>query len=144
MSEAQESAGAQQSTAAPSASALTAMAAGRPGVASGPTAGGTGSPAKPLNAIQIVEQEIGNFFKQREQAVANVHAVDGAIQAAQHLLARLKAEAAKAEVEAKKLLNAAETKIEGIVGDVEAEGKKVAGAVESKVTSIVRDVEAKL
>jgi hypothetical protein len=57
-----------------------------------------------LNAIQLIEQEIGNFLKQREQAIANVHAVDGAIQAAQHLVAKLKAEAAKAEVEVEKVI----------------------------------------
>lgn len=53
--------------------------------------------APKLNAIQIIEQEVAGFIKQREQAIANVHAVEGAIQAAQHLLGRLKAEAAKAE-----------------------------------------------
>jgi hypothetical protein len=58
---------------------------------------GTPAPAPKLTAIQIIEQEIGNFIKQREQAVANVHAVEGAIQAAQHLLSKLKAEAVKAE-----------------------------------------------
>ena len=61
----------------------------------------TGTPVtvapQKLNAIQIIEQEIGNFIKQREQAVANVHAIEGAIQAAQHLLGRLKQEAARAE-----------------------------------------------
>ena len=63
--------------------------------------------APKLTAIQIIEQEIVTFFRQKEQAVANVYAVEGAIQAGQHLLAKLKAEAAKAETfvenEAKKL-----------------------------------------
>ena len=62
------------------------------------------APAPKLNAIQVIEQEIGNFFRQKEQAVANVHAVEGAIQAAQHLLARLKQEAAKAEAEVEKVV----------------------------------------
>jgi len=81
--------------------------------------------SKPLTVIQTIEQELVGFIKQREQAIANVHAVEGAIQAAQHLLARLKqaegeavvfakAEAAKIEAEAKK-----------VVGEVEAEGSKV-------------------
>jgi hypothetical protein len=50
-----------------------------------------------LTAIQVIEQELGNFLRQREQAVANVHAVEGAIQATQQLLAKLKAEVEKAE-----------------------------------------------
>jgi hypothetical protein len=50
-----------------------------------------------LNAIQLIEQELVGFIKQREQAIANVHAVDGAIQAARHLLDKLKAEVVKAE-----------------------------------------------
>jgi hypothetical protein len=70
-----------------------------------------GTPAQKLNAIQLIEQEVGNFIKQREQAVANVHAVEGAIQAAQHLLAKLKAAAAAAEAEAKKLVGEAEAEV---------------------------------
>jgi len=53
-------------------------------------------PAPKLTSIQIIEQEIQGFIKQREQAIANVHAVEGAIQAGTHLLGKLKAEAAKA------------------------------------------------
>ena len=87
------------------------------------------APAAPkLNAIQIIEREIGNFFKQREQAVANVHAVDGAIQASQHLLAALKAEAAKAEAVVEKgihlveaVAKGAETRVEAAVDAVEGE-----------------------
>ena len=78
----------------------------------------TPAPAPKLTAIQIIEQEIGNFFKQREQALANVHAVDGAIQAGQHLLAKLKAEAAKAET-------FVETEAKKVVAAVEAEAKKL-------------------
>jgi hypothetical protein len=74
---------------------------------------GTPAPAAPvkLNAIQVIEQEIGNFTKQHVQAIANVHAVEGAIQAAQHLLARLKAEAAKAEVEVEKVVELVKTEL---------------------------------
>jgi hypothetical protein len=65
------------------------------------------APAVKLNAIQRIEQELITFMRQREQAVANVHAIDGAIQAAQHIIAVLKAEEAKAatavEGEASKL-----------------------------------------
>jgi hypothetical protein len=74
-----------------------------------PATPGVGTPAPvqqqapKLTAIQLIEQELGNFIKQREQAVANVHAVEGAIQAAQHLLAKLKQEAAKAEAVVEKV-----------------------------------------
>jgi nucleoside diphosphate kinase len=78
-----------------------------------------------LTAIQILEQELVNFMKQREQAVANVHAVEGAIQAAQHLIGKLKAEAAAAETEAKKLFDEAEAEAKKVFGDVEAEAKKL-------------------
>ena len=69
------------------------------------------APAPKLNAIQIIEQELGNFIKQREQAVSNVHAVEGAIQAAQHLLIRLKAAAVAAEEEIKKGIALVEEKL---------------------------------
>lgn len=115
----------------PSGEALAAMAAGRPGVV---TAGpAPAAPEKPKNAIQVLESEIVNFMRQREQAVANVHAIDGAIQAAQHILARLRAEAAKAEALFKKA-----------AVDVEAEGKKVATAVETEVKDVVREVKSKI
>jgi uncharacterized protein YpiB (UPF0302 family) len=72
------------------------------------------SAAPKLSAIQMIEQEIGNYISQREQAIANVHAVDGAIQAARSLVAKLRAEEAKAVAEAKKLAS-----------EVEAEAGKV-------------------
>ena len=53
--------------------------------------------APKLNAIQVIEQHIVEFTKQREQAIANVHAIDGAVQGFHRLLATLKAEVAKAE-----------------------------------------------
>jgi len=64
---------------------------------------------KKLSSIEIIEQELAGFFKQREQAIANVHAVEGAIQAGQLLLSKLKAAASKAETEVEK----AETAVEG-------------------------------
>ena len=81
------------------------------------------APAKPLTAIQVIEQEIFGYFKQKEQMIANVHAIDGAIQSGQALLAKLKAEIAKGEAwakaeaekveaEAKKLVSEAKTEIE--------------------------------
>ena len=91
------------------------------------------APAPKLNAIQLIEQEIGNFLRQREQAVANVHAVDGAIQAAQRLLGILKAEAAKAEAEGKKLLADAETEGKEIVTAVEGEASKVVDFIKKEV-----------
>ena len=94
---------------------------------------GVGTPAtaaRPLTAIELIEQELANFFRQREQAIANVHAVDGAIQSTQHLLAKLKAEVVKGEAWVK-----AEAE------RVEAEAKKLAGEVEKVVDSSVVDVE---
>jgi nucleotide-binding universal stress UspA family protein len=100
---------------------------------------GAGTPAAavpPLTAIELIEQELANFFRQREQAIANVHAVDGAIQSTQHLLAKLKAEVVKGEAwvkaeaerveaEAKKLAGEAETEVSKGIHVVEAEAKKL-------------------
>jgi len=91
-----------------------------PVAATAPTAAAQGTanvvPAPKLTAIQIIEQELAGFFKQREQAIANVHAVEGAIQAGQLLLAKLKQAAAAAEADVKKV----ETVVEGVVSKVEA------------------------
>lgn len=88
--------------------------------------------APKLNAIQLVEAELQNFVKQAElaakqaeQAVANVHAVQGAIQGAQRLLNILKTEAAKGEAEAKKLAEDVVTEVEKGIHVVEAEAKKL-------------------
>jgi len=96
------------------------------------TAAPVATPAAKPTAIQLIEQELANFFKQAEvaaknaeQAVANTHAVQGAIQATQHLLGKLKAEAAKAEAEAKKLAGEAEAEAKKLVGEAEAEIKKL-------------------
>ena len=83
------------------------------------------TPAPKLNAIQVVEKELLGFRTQREQAVANVHAVDGAIQASQHLLATLKAEAAKAETEVK-------AAVENGIHLVEKVAEKIEAAVEGE------------
>src|ERR1700677_1673091 len=107
--------------------AATAPAAeGKGPVLVKPAAAPAPAPAKPKNAIQILEEELLGFFKQREQLIANSHAVEGAIQAAQLILGKLKAEAQKAEAEAKKLLTEAGAEI-GKVAD------KVETAVESAV-----------
>lgn len=81
----------------------------------------TPAPVK-LNAIQVIEQKLVEFIKQREQAIANVHAVEGAIQGAQNILATFRAEAAKAEAEVKKL-----------AGEAEAEVVKMVEAVKQKI-----------
>lgn len=66
------------------------------------------APALKKNAIQLIEEQIVNFFKQREEAIAKVHAIDGALQSSQHLLAIFRAEAAKAEAEVKAVVAAVE------------------------------------
>ena len=96
--------------------------------------------AKPLTAIELIEQQIGNFFRQREQAIANVHAVDGAIQGAQALLASLKAELVKAENFAKAEAAKAEAEAKKLVGEAETEAK----AVETKVVDFVKKAESAL
>jgi len=71
----------------------------------------TPASAAPKSAIQLIEEQVVAFVKQREQAIANVHAIEGALQGAQHLLALLKNEAAKVEAETKKLIGEAETEL---------------------------------
>jgi len=82
--------------------------------------------APKLTAIQVIEQELGQFFQKREEAVAHLHAVEGAIQGAQYLLAKLKAAeaAAVAAVE------------EGVKGVEKVESEVVAGA--KKVIEFVK------
>lgn len=93
------------------------------------------APAKPRTAIQIIEQEIVGYFKQREEAIARVHAIDGAIQSAQHILMALKAEAAKGIDDLKKWAQPV-PRSENIAGEVETAVETVAKDVESKVVSI--------
>lgn len=78
------------------------------------TAAPTASPAQKLNAIQIVEREVIGFFKQKEQAIANLHAIDGAIQAGNLLLQKLKDEAAKGEAAAKAVIAEVEADIKNL------------------------------
>lgn len=99
------------------------------------------APVVKLTAIQIIENEIVEFFKQREQAIANLHAVNGAIQGAQQLLAKLKAEAVKAEAEAQKILTEVEAGAKKVLTEAENSVKSAARAVESKVVSIVDAVK---
>lgn len=88
--------------------------------------------AKP-NAIQIVEQELATYVKQRETAISNLHAVDGAIQAANRVLQLLRIEAAKVEAEAKKLLADAQTEAKKLADDAETEVGKVVEFVKEKL-----------
>ena len=111
-----------------------------PVVPAAATAPAAVAPVSKPNAIQIIEQELVKFFQQREQAVANVHAIDGAIQGAQKLLGILKAEAAKAEVEAKKLLAAAEAETKKLLADAQTEATKVEGEVKAEVVKVEGEV----
>ena len=91
---------------------------------------------KPLTAIQTIEQELIGFIKQREQAVANVHAVEGAIQAAQHLLARLKAAEAEAVKLGKEVVAKVEAEVPVVEAAVEAEAKKVIEFVKTEASKL--------
>lgn len=95
-----------------------------------------GAQAQRPTAIQLIEQEIASFVKQREQAIANVHALEGAIQASQLFLAKFQAEAAKAVAEAKKLLDEAGTEVKETVQEVKAEAVKVETVVVDEVKKI--------
>jgi DNA repair ATPase RecN len=94
------------------------------------------APAKPLTAIERIEAEIAGWVKQHEQAVANVHAVEGAIQGGQRLLAMLKAEEAKAIAEAKKVGADITAEAQKIETSVKAEAEKVETTVESELKKI--------
>jgi len=89
-------------------------------VQASPAAAGnvSAAPVK-LTAIQVIEQELQGWLKQSElaaknaeQAIANNHAIQGAIQGAQQLLAKLKAEEAKAMAFAKAEAEKAVTAVE--------------------------------
>ena len=95
---------------------------------------------KPLNAIQVIEQQIVTYFQQKEQAIANVHALDGAIQASQQMLAKLKT----IEAEAKKLATEAVTAVETEATKAVAGDEAVAKEVKSNVVSISDAIEKKL
>lgn len=93
-------------------------------------------PAKPLTAIQRIEAELANWMKQHEQAIANVHALEGAIQGGQHLLTVLKAEEAKAMAAAQQVDAGIKQEAEKIETSVVAEAEKVAGTVEGELKKI--------
>jgi ABC-type transporter Mla subunit MlaD len=84
----------------------------------------SGTSMKPVTAIEMLEAEILSFLQQREKAVAQVHAIDGAIQATQHFLAKLRAEAAKA-------VAAVSTVAEEVVTEVEQTVEQGIHVVES-------------
>lgn len=83
------------------------------------------SPAKPPNAIQILEADLAQYFNQQQHLIANLHGVEGAIQATQNSLTRLKAEAAKAEALVAEGVNTVETAIETGIHLVESEAKEI-------------------
>ena len=68
-----------------------------------------------MSPIEIIEAELATFIRGKEQAIANLHAFDGAIQAIQTVVAKLKAEASKAESEVKTVAGEAEGKVVSIV-----------------------------
>jgi hypothetical protein len=89
------------------------------------------APAAPLSGIQIIEQELANFARQEESALSQLHAIKGAIQAANFLLSRLKAEEQKAVEFAKAEFEKAKAAAAPVVAEVEAAAKKVEADVES-------------
>jgi len=94
------------------------------------------APEKPLTAIQIVEQQIMNFIQQREKAIANVHAIEGALQSAQHLLGVFRAEEAKAKAAVEAAAHAVKAEAEKIVATVEAGVEKGIHAVEAEAKKL--------
>jgi hypothetical protein len=104
-----------------------------PSTAPAPAPAQPAAAKKPLNAIQVIEQQIITYFQQKEQAIANVHALDGAIQASQQMLAKLKSIEAEAKKLASEAVTAVETEAAKIVDAVKAEVSKVETAVEGEV-----------
>ena len=100
-----------------------------PAVVAAPAPAQPAAAKKPLNALQICEQQIKVFFQQKEQAIANVHALEGAIQASQQMLATLKS----IEAEAKKLATEAVTKVETVAEKVENKVISIADAVKKEL-----------
>ena len=94
----------------------------------------------PKTAIQTIEAELSNWFKEKEQMLENLKAVSGAIQGAQRLLALLRAEEQKAVAEAKKVAGEIKSEAEKIEGEVKTE----VGKAESAVEGVVADIEKKL
>lgn len=112
--------------------------------AAAPAAPAAAAPAKPRTAIQVIEQELAGYFKQREEAIARVHAIDGAIQSGQHILMALKAEAAKGITLVEKGAKAVVAEVEKIAAEVKAEAVAVADKVETEVETIAKDAESKV
>lgn len=109
-----------------------------------PAAPAAAAPAKPRTAIQVIEQELAGYFKQREEAIARVHAIDGAIQSAQHLLMALKAEAAKGIALVQTGAKAVVAEAEKIAGEVKTEAVAVADKVETEIETIAEDLKSKV
>lgn len=103
-----------------------------PGVSPAP-APAAAAPAQPLNAIQIVEQQIAGFIQQRERAIANVHAIEGALQSAQHLLGVFKTEAAKAEAAAKAAFEKVKADVESVIHGVDTKAEEVVAVVKKEL-----------
>ena len=89
------------------------------------------APAPKLTSIQRIEAELATWMQQEAQAIANLNSLRGAIQGAQHLLGILKAEAAKAEAEAQKLITEALAETKTVVNDLKSEVEKGIHAVEN-------------
>jgi hypothetical protein len=100
----------------------------------------TVAPAKSKNAIQLVEGQIVEFFEQKKQLIANIQAVDGAIQGAQRILMMLKAEAAKAVAEAEKLAKEAAAEAEKVATEVQTEVETVATDVKTEANKVETNV----
>lgn len=101
-----------------------------------PVASVNPAPAKPITAIEMIEKEIVSFIKQREQAIANTNAIEGAIQGAQQILGKLKAEAAKAEALAKEVAERATSEIQSAFDSAKAGTERITSDVESVFESI--------
>jgi hypothetical protein len=108
-------------------------------VSASPVVAAAAAPAKPLTAIQIVEQQIADFFRQKEHALTQFHALDGAIQGATLLLNKLRSEVEKAEAFAK----AEAEKVEAGVKAVGAKVEHVVSEVKERVEAAVEAVEDK-
>lgn len=90
------------------------------------------APAKPLTAIQMIERELAGYIQQKEQMIANLHALDGAIQSSQHLLLKLREAEQAAIAEGKKLIGEVKAEAEKVVSEVDGTAK----SAENKVVSI--------
>jgi cell division septum initiation protein DivIVA len=82
-----------------------------------------------MSAISVIEKELVTFFQKREEAVAHLHAVEGAIQGAQHLLAKLKAAEAEAVAATEKAATDVKAETAKVVDAVLSDAKEVADKV---------------